>query len=65
MLIFMIRNGQSFEIGNQVKIKIIGIRGNQVRVAVDAPKSISVHRKAIADRIRAENGGVIPSKEVE
>jgi len=65
MLIFMIRNGQSFEIGNQVKVKIIGIRGNQVRVAVDAPKSISIHRKVIADRIRAENGGVIPGKEVE
>lgn len=63
MLILTIRPGQSFEIGNQVKVHILGTRGNQTRVGIDAPKSIPVHRTVIADRIRAENGGTIPGKE--
>ena len=65
MLILTIRDGASFEIGNQVKVRILGVRGNQIRVGIDAPKSVSVHRTEIANKIRAENGGVIPSREAE
>jgi len=65
MLIISIKDGESFEIGNHVKVKILGSRGNQTRVGIDAPRDIPVHRTKIADRIRAENGGTIPGKEAE
>ena len=63
MLILTIEEGRSFEIGNNVKVKMLSRRGNQYRVGITAPKDIAVHRTVIADRIRAENGGVIPGKE--
>lgn len=65
MLIITMKDGDSFEIGNQVKVKILGRRGNQIRVGIEAPKSISVHRTKVANRIRAENNGVIPTKEAQ
>ena len=65
MLIFTLKDGESFEIGNQVKVKCLSMRGGQVRIGIDAPKSIGVYRSKIAARVRAENGGVIPGKEAE
>lgn len=64
MLILSRKPGQSFEIGNNVVITIIGIKsGNQIRIGINAPKDIAVHRSEVATRIRAENGGMIPGKE--
>jgi len=65
MLILTIREGGYFEIGNQVKVFVLSTRGSQTKVGIDAPKDIPVHRADIANRIRAENGGVIPGKEIE
>ena len=39
-------------IGDEVTIKVLAIKGNQVRIAVDAPREIAVHREEIYDRIR-------------
>lgn len=55
--------GESFEIGNHVKVTVTQIKGGQVRLSVVAPREIAVHRSEIANRIRAENGGVIPGQE--
>ena len=54
MLILTRRVGESLIIGDDVVVNILGIKGNQVRIGVDAPKDISVHREEIYDRIQAE-----------
>lgn len=54
MLILTRRISESIIIGDDVKITVLGIKGNQVRLGVDAPKTISVHREEIYERIKNE-----------
>jgi carbon storage regulator len=55
MLILTRKVGESLRIGDDVSVVVLGIKGNQVRIGVDAPKSISVHREEIYNRIQDEN----------
>jgi carbon storage regulator len=57
MLILTRRVGESLMIGDDVNVTVLGIRGNQVRVGVNAPKEIAVHREEIYDRIQREKAG--------
>jgi|TARA_B100000795_G_scaffold222246_1_gene177102 carbon storage regulator len=54
MLILTRRVGESLIIGDDIVINILGVKGNQIRIGVNAPKEISVHREEIYDRIQAE-----------
>lgn len=54
MLILTRNIGTSIVIGDDVVVSVLGIKGNQVRIGVDAPKSVSVHREEIYERIQAE-----------
>lgn len=54
MLILTRRIGETVVIGENVTVTILGIKGNQIRVGIDAPKSVSVHRLEIVERNRAE-----------
>lgn len=54
MLILTRRNGESLMVGDEVKITVLSIKGNQVRIGIDAPKEIAVHREEIYLRIQQE-----------
>ena len=51
MLILTRRIGETLIIGDDVKITVLGVRGNQVRIGVDAPRNVAVHRKEIYDQV--------------
>ncbi|MBT7444783.1 MAG: carbon storage regulator CsrA [Methylococcales bacterium] len=54
MLILTRRVGESLMIGDEVTVTVLGVKGNQVRVGVNAPKEVSVHREEIYERIKRE-----------
>lgn len=54
MLILTRRISESIIIGDDVKITVLGVKGNQVRLGIDAPKDLSVHREEIYERIKHE-----------
>ena len=61
MLILTRRVGEAVVIGEQVTVTVLGVKGNQVRLGVNAPKDVSVHREEIFERIKAEEAkGVKP-----
>lgn len=55
MLILTRRVGESLVIGDDVVVTILGVKGNQVRVGVNAPVNVAVHREEIYERIQQEN----------
>lgn len=54
MLILTRRVGEAVVIGEEVTVTVLGVKGNQVRIGVNAPKTVSVHREEIFDRIKTE-----------
>ena len=54
MLILTRRIGETLMIGDDVIVTVLGVKGNQVRIGVSAPKDVAVHREEIYERIRKE-----------
>jgi carbon storage regulator len=66
MLILTRRVGETVMIGNDVTVTVLGVKGNQVRVGVNAPRDVAVHREEIFERIKREehdgSGTATPTK---
>jgi carbon storage regulator len=54
MLILTRRLNETLMIGNEITVTVLGVKGNQVRLGVNAPKSVAVHREEVFDRIENE-----------
>ena len=54
MLILTRRVGETLMIGDEITVTVLGVKGNQVRVGVNAPKDVAVHREEIFERIKQE-----------
>ena len=57
MLILTRRVGETLMIGDEVTVTVLGVKGNQVRIGINAPKDVSVHREEIYERIKNEKAG--------
>jgi carbon storage regulator len=63
MLILTRRVGETLMIGADVAITVLGVKGNQVRIGVKAPKDVAVHREEIFEKIKHEDGANTPDPE--
>ena len=54
MLILTRKVGESIMIGESVEVKVLGLRAGQIKIGIEAPKDLKVHREEIYERIRAE-----------
>ena len=65
MLILTRRVGESLMSGDEVTVTVLGVKGNQVRIGINAPKTVAVHREEIYLRIKAEQeGGALPDQPI-
>lgn len=55
MLILARKKGEAIQIGNGIEIKVISIQGDQVKIGIEAPKTVEVYRKEIYEQIQEEN----------
>lgn len=60
MLILTRRVGETLNIGIDVTVTVLGVKGNQVRIGINAPKHVAVHREEIFERIKREHQGESP-----
>ena len=56
MLILTRRVGETVVIGEDISVTVLGVKGNQIRLGINAPKDVDVHRQEIFDRIKSERG---------
>jgi carbon storage regulator len=65
MLVLSRKSGESIVIGNDVVITILEVRGGQIRIGVDAPRNLAVHRAEIYEQVQAENRAAAASTDLK
>ena len=63
MLILTRRVGESLMVGDDITITVLGVKGNQVRIGVNAPRDVAVHREEIYTRIQSDQAAQQPKRE--
>ena len=63
MLILTRRVGESLLVGDDVTITVLGVKGNQIRIGVDAPRDVAVHREEVLHRSQGETQRATPCKD--
>ena len=58
MLILTRRIGETLMVGDEVTINVLDVKGNQVRIGINAPKNVAVHREEIYNKIQREKDGI-------
>ena len=61
MLILTRRIGETLNIGDDIQVTVMGIKGNQIRLGIVAPKEVPVHRSEIYEKIQLEKAGLRPA----
>ncbi|VXB80523.1 carbon storage regulator [Luteimonas sp. 9C] len=64
MLILTRRVGETLMIGDQVSVTVLGVKGNQVRIGITAPKDVAVHREEIYQRIHSEHDAAVVQEDL-
>ena len=64
MLILTRRVGETLMIGDSVTVTVLGVKGNQVRIGINAPKDVAVHREEIFQRIHRDDVGAVSAHPV-
>jgi carbon storage regulator len=54
MLVLTRRVGETLMVGDEVTVSVLGVKGNQVKIGINAPREVGVHREEIYERIKAE-----------
>ena len=55
MLILTRKAGETIRIGSEIKVQVLEIKGNQIRIGIEAPRNIAVHRQEVYEQIQQEN----------
>ncbi len=63
MLILTRKSGETITIGENIQIRVLGVKGGQVRIGVDAPREVSVNREEVHARVQAEGGATVATSD--